>query len=227
MRLASLRLARSQNAVLHFQVDSFEGLRHDTTVSAFLQAFLHEHRRWGTARIKSFATIKPTKLCELSKLTECFLRHGFPFGIDGSTARWITPLVLFQVPGFIGRPIAPMLRKLVCSAVNGAYESQRSLLAVLRHCPNLEALVLQFSWVEALFNDDTKETAGDNDDSYCILTKLERLSLSGHFLGDGALLRRLRAPSLRTLSLKTDPKVFDGSASELHEFLEAAPIRVA
>ena len=219
IRILSLFLERSADALINFKLyepdiqspleeeDLLAGYRIATgKQSRWVEMVLCYPREYRDA-------VEPAKLHDLSNLTKWIIVDGFPFGLEGHRGSQ-PPLFIVPIRQTSDNPIAPLLLQLHLFRLCANVEEQRGVLAMLRQCPNLTGLRINFA--------PEQSDSDDIDEPICIMDKLEELRVDGN-LQNIRLFHKIGAPSLRSLKIGRRHAIdTSGSGKELPSLLNEA-----
>lgn len=199
IRLAMMWLERTRNATIAYRVGSqFEKRSDMADIAAWLSEISKRQSQWGELSLlyphEKRLAIRTEPLGNLPNLRSWHFQGPSPFTVERD-GPYIDYKPLFFVPDLnsTGQPIAPRLTTLHISRIFADRALQQGLLAMLRHCPNLESFLISY-WNEG--ND-----SGLRDDiPICVLSKLKQLTLIGNF-EHLHLFKKLKAPALDSLNV--------------------------
>ena len=134
------------------------------------------------------SAIEPAKLHDLSNLAEWRVKDEFPFGLE-THRRNKPPLFIVPVCQPVDQPIAPLLTRFRLERLRMNREAHRGILAMLRQCPNLTVLQVDYQY---------ERDFDDIDEPICVLSKLEELKVGG-WIPSFRFFYKIEAPPLRSL----------------------------
>lgn len=199
IRLATMWLARTGKATISFHV--VPGDKPDSeedNMAVWHHEIVKRQSQWGDMNMKLYypdherSVMQTLPLEDLQNLTIWRIDDNDPFAIESDEPRVDKASFLIPDLSLTGQPIAPRLTTLRITGIFVDNRQQRGLLAMLRHCPNLETFAICY--------EDEDDFDLSEDTPICVLSKLKQLSLAGEF-GRLHLFRKLRVPALDYLDV--------------------------
>ena len=216
LALAPLWLQRSRDAIIDVDICG-EFQNHAQLGSVLIELLSNQSRlrKLSLSQVELEA-FRPMAVNDLSNLVELSLTTKLDTDYYYSSRPDMVLPYTFLLPRISQQPVAPRLRKLDLTSYFTTKQMQIEIWALLEQCPNLEELSLNV----INYDDDTEH---EPDGHAFVLGKLESIVLESRIESKSdrqflmRLLRRLEAPSLLSLTVRT--YMDDWFAEAIQEFL--------